>query len=309
MSYAQNTKRKFKQHYKDLQNSVLFRSFVGGVRQTLSERITKIAFSVLLLIVAMGLVGPTVAPYEPDAVHYSESGELLRTASPSSDHLLGTTSRGEDVLSKLLYGARPTLLVGFVGGFLMLTIGMFVGIVSGYVGGTTESVLMRFTDFMYGVPFLPFAIVLLTFLEAGFTATVLVIGLILWRGWARVIRAQVLQIKERPYIMAAEATGASSTRIIVRHILPNVGSMAALIFSMGVGIAIIKQAGLAFLGVTNPFLPSWGIMIRNAFNSGSLADAWWWSFPPGILISMTVLSLYIIGRGYENVGDSGEIMG
>jgi len=182
----------------------------------------------------------------------------------------------------------------------MLVLGLFVGVTAGYVGGRTESLLMRFVDFIYGIPFIPFAIVLITFFGAGFYTTIAIIGLVLWRFIARVIRSQVLQIKQRPYIMAAKASGASAPWIIRKHILPNIANMAALFFAMGVGLAILEQAGLSFIGVTDPFTPTWGIMIRNAHQSGRVADAWWWSYPPGIMIALTVLSLYLLGRGYED---------
>lgn len=277
--------------------------FKRTLRNLLRERITKFAFACLLFIVVLGIVGPEIAPYQYNAQHRLESGELNRYASPSLEHPLGTNDRGEDVLSRLLVGARTTLITGLLAGGLMLTIGVFVGVTAGYIGGRTDGLLMRFVDFMYGIPFIPFAIVLITFFGAGFYSTIAIIGLVLWRLIARVIRSQVLQIKQRPYIMAAQAAGASTPWIIRKHILPNIANMAALFFAMGVGLAILEQAGLSFIGVTDPFTPTWGIMIRNAHQSGQLADAWWWTFPPGIMISLTVLSLYLLGRGYEGGSD------
>ena len=287
-------------NYGDIQSHYITRNLIGALRNILRERITKYAFVVLVFILLIGLFGPMVAPHEYNEQHRTEGGELNRLDSPSMDHWLGTTQRGEDVFTRVLYGAQPTVLVGFVGGFLIIGIGATVGITAGYVGGRSEAVLMRFVDFIYGVPLIPTALVLLAVFGAGFWSVVLIIGLILWRGSARVLRSQVLQIKERPFIQAARATGASSTRIVFKHILPNIASMAILFFALGVGLAIIKQAGLAFLGVTNPFVPSWGIMIRNAYQSGFVMRAWWWSFPPGILIGVTVLSTFLLGRGYES---------
>lgn len=277
-------------------------------RNLLRERITKFAFVCLLFILLLGLVGPELAPYNYNEQQRTEDGQLLRYAEPSLDHPLGTNDRGEDVLSRLLVGARTTLITGLLAGGLMLVLGLFVGVTAGYVGGSTENLLMRFVDFIYGIPFIPFAIVLITFFGAGFYTTIAIIGLVLWRFIARVIRSQVLQIKQRPYIMAAKASGASTPWIIRKHILPNIANMAALFFAMGVGLAILEQAGLSFIGVTDPFTPTWGIMIRNAHQSGRIADAWWWSFPPGIMISLTVLSLYLLGRGYENAGGEDEVV-
>jgi peptide/nickel transport system permease protein len=163
---------------------------------------------------------------------------------------------------------------------------------------------MRITDFAYGIPILPFAIVLAAIIGIGFWTVILIIGFLLWRASARVLRAEVLQLKTKPYIQSAEALGASDISIIFRHIVPNVAGMAILFFSLGIGYAILFQASLAFLGISNPFIPTWGVMIRNAYTSGALGDAWWWSLPPGIMISLTVLSTFLIGRGYETINQS-----
>ncbi len=282
------------------------RNVRGGVSKIMAERVTRYAAFVLLGLLLLGLFGPAIAPHDYNDQHRTADGELDRLSPPSADHWLGTTERGEDVLSRVLYGAQPTIITGFVGGLLIIGIGLSVGITAGYVGGRTEEVIMRLVDFVYGVPLIPTALVLLAVFGTGFWSVILIISLILWRGSARVLRSQVLQIKERPYIQAAKATGASDTRIVFKHILPNIASMAILFFALGVGIAIVKQAGLAFLGVTDPFIPSWGIMIRNAYQSGFVADAWWWTLPAGFLIGLTVLSTFLLGRGYESTGTSSE---
>jgi len=265
------------------------------------DRTTLLYFLILMGILFLGAVGPMLAPYEYDKSHYDDDGQLQRLESPSLEHPLGTTDLGMDVLSRILYGARPTVITGLLGGTLIITIGATIGITAGYVGGYVENLLMRFTDVVYGVPLIPFALVVIGFLGVGFIESIVTIGLILWRGNARVLRSQVLQIKERPYVQVAKANGASRRRIVIKHILPNVAPMAVLFFAIGVGYSIIIQAGLAFLGVSNPFIPSWGIMVRNAYNSGSMAEAWYWSIIPGLLISLTVLSTFMFGRGYEQV--------
>lgn len=272
-----------------------------------SDRSTLIYFLILVAIVSMGLFGPALAPYQYDETLYTGNYDVLSSEPPSLAHPLGTTENGYDVLSRILVGARPTVITGLLSGLLIIGIGATIGMTAGYVGGRTDGILMRFTDLVYGVPILPTALILVTFLGVSQLTTIVVIGVILWRGNARVIRSQVLQIKKQPYITAAKAYGASTPRIIRKHILPNVAAMAVLFFAIGVGYAIIIQAGLAFLGVANPFLPSWGVMVRNAYNAGAVTSAWWWSFPPGILISLTVLSTFMIGRRYEDVaGDTDE---
>jgi peptide/nickel transport system permease protein len=283
----------------------LLRQIVGGLRIVLSDRSAKIYFSIIIFVLMIGIAGPWITPYDYNEVQ-REDGEILRNQSPTLEHPLGTTTSGYDVLSRVLFGARPTVISGILGGALIITIGMTIGLTSGYVGGQVDNILMRFTDFIYGIPIIPFAIVLAAFFGIGYLMSILMIGLLLWRGSARVIRSQVLQIKERPFILAAKATGASTPRIILKHIFPNVASMAALYFALGVGWTIIIQAGLAFIGVTDPFIPSWGVMVRNAYRSGYMDVAWWWSVTPGLLIAITVLATFMFGRTYEKLTNQSD---
>lgn len=267
------------------------------------DRTIQFYFGFLVFILVLGVLGPELAPYPYGSTLYVD-GEPAISESPSRLFPLGTTDVGQDILSRLLVGARATVITGLLGGTLIITIGAAIGITAGYFGGWVENVLMRITDVAYGIPLIPFAIVLLMFLGIGFYTSILVIGLLLWRGPARVIRSQVLQIKNQPYILAARASGASRTRIIVKHVVPNVAPMAVVFFALGVGFAILLEAGLAFIGVSNPAFPSWGMMIRNAHASGQLAQAWWWSIPPGFLITMTVLSTIMLGRIFEDTNDA-----
>jgi len=274
---------------------------VGSVGRVLyktvtQDRMTTVYFSILSIIFLMGIIGPMITPYGYQERLYTDGGELLRSHPPSLSYPLGTTEESYDTLSRLLYGARPTVITGLLGGGIIISIGGTVGLGSGYFGGRVDDLLMRVTDFMYGVPMIPFAIVLLALFGMNFLMSIVVIGLILWRSSARVIRSQVLQIKERSFVQSARATGASDLRIVVMYIVPNVAPMMALMFAMGLGYAIIVQASLAFVGVVDPFVPSWGVMLRNAYQSGYMGTALWWSLPPGILISVTVLSSFMFGR-------------
>lgn len=262
--------------------------------------------AILLFILLLGVIGPTIAPYPYGETIYQD-GEAMISQPPSMAHPMGTTDVGQDVLSRILVGARPTVITGLLGGSLIISIGAAIGITAGYVGGWVENVLMRFTDLAYGIPLIPFAIVLLMFLGIGFYTSIFVIGLLLWRGPARVIRSQVLQIRERPFILAARATGASRTRIILRHVVPNVAPMAVVFFALGVAYSILLEAGLAFIGVSNPSTPSWGIMVRNAYASGQVSYAWWWSIPPGVLITITVLATIMLGRTIEGDDSLSEV--
>jgi peptide/nickel transport system permease protein len=253
----------------------------------------------LLFILFLGIFGEQLAPHGFTETFYAPDGSVARNEPPSLTHPLGTTINGQDILSRVLIGARPTVITGLLGGFLIITIGSTIGITAGYVGGRVGNILMRITDFIYGVPLLPFAIVILAMVGFGLITTIIAIAMILWRSSARVLRSQVLQIKERPFIRAAKATGMGHAGIIRHHIIPNIAPMIVLFFALGIGFAILVQAGLAFVGVSDPTLPAWGVMLRNAYDSGVAGSHLWWSFPPGLLISFTVLSAFMFGRKYE----------
>jgi len=289
-----------------LRENYVFRSLESSIGRIYQDKLLALYLLYLLFIVLLAVIGPSITPYEYDANLRGPSGQLLRAQPPSLAHPLGTTPVGHDVLSRIIYGARPTVITGLLGGTIIIGIGASVGITAGYVGGRVDDALMRFTDLVYGVPLLPFAIVLVALFGVGFLQTIVVIGMLLWRSSARVLRSQVLQIKERPFILAAKASGASTPRIIIKHILPNILPMAVFFFAIGIGNAIIIQASLAFLGVTSPFIPSWGIMLRNAYDSGIMGEAWWWSVPPGLLISFIVLSTVMLGRSIESRTKSEE---
>lgn len=286
-----------------LKQSYLYRNVSAGIAHLWGKRITRYPFLFLLLLLIVAIIGPDLAPYQYDKTLYID-GQVPVAEPPSFDHPLGTTNSGQDVLSRVLVGARPTMLTGFLGGAIIISIGMTVGVTAGYVGGWVENVLMRFTDIAYSVPLIPFALVLLALFGIGFIGSILVIGMILWRGNARVLRSQVLQIKERPFVRVARASGASRSRIIFKHILPNIAPMAILFFALGIGYAILVQAGLAFIGASDPQVPSWGIIIRNSYSSGNTMQLGW-SLVPGLLISFTVMSAFLIGRSFES-DDSSE---
>lgn len=277
------------------------RSIIEMKGQVRGNRLIQFSLFWMALVALLAIFGEMITPYDYAARHYDASGELMRRHPPSTDHLLGTTEQGQDVLSRVIYGAQPTMLVGLLGGSLIVSIGLTVGVVAGYFGGYVDEGLMRLLDVLYGIPFLPFAIVLMAYFGIGFWTTILLIGALLWRGNARVFRSQVLQIKERSYVKSARASGASHLYIMLFHILPNMIGMIILFLALGIGVSILLAAGLAFLGFMNPFVPSWGVIIRSAYDSGFLMDAWWWSLPPGFMISFTILSCYLIGREYERL--------
>jgi len=285
-----------------LTDHYLLRNARGTLRAFVSDRFTLVFLIGFLFALSLAAFGPMLAPYPPDKIFMSSTGISLQA--PSSAHLLGTTSRGTDVLSRLLIGARPTVLTGLAGGAIIVLVGLLIGVTSGYYGGRTDDILMRITDFAFGIPLIPTAIVLAAYFGVGTWSMILVVGCLLWRNNARVFRSQVLQIREREHVQAAQMLGASDRYVITRHILPNLGGMIVLFFSLGSGLTIIIASSLAFLGFANLSTPTWGLILRNAYQSGYLATAWWWSLTTGFAISLTVLCIFMLGRGYERVRET-----
>ena len=248
---------------------------------------------------AMALLAPWIAPYPPDAM-LQENGQYLLFAPPSLEHLLGTTSAGRDVFSQLVYGARPTLIVGFTAALLVVAVGTVVGLIAGFYGGWVDDVLMRLTDVAFGIPFEPFVIVLIAFTEPSIWNIVLAMGLLLWRDTARVVRSQVLTLKERSYVEAAVVQGATPLRILFVHIAPNVLPISLLYGSFAIGWAILTEASLSFLGFGDPASFSWGFMLQDAYVSQALSrEAYYWFIPPGVCIMLTVMAGFFLSRGAE----------
>ncbi len=218
---------------------------------------------------------------------------------PSRDHYFGTTHLGRDIFSQVIYGSRTALMVGIIAAIMVNGIGFTVGLISGYFGGKIDSFLMRVVDVMYGMPLEPFAIVLVLIFDPGLWIIILAIGLLTWRTNARGIRSQVLSLAERPFVKAARVAGASNLRIMAVHIAPNVLPLAFLQLAVAMGYAITAEATLSFLGLGPPRLYSWGTILHSARLSGAWRTAWWWIIPPGIFISATVVSVFLISRAVE----------
>jgi len=263
---------------------------------------------VLLFFSAIAVFAPFIAPYRPQERLYKDDGVLIdQWAEPSllseeSTQLLGTTAQGYDIFSQLIYATRPALIVGFLAAALTVSVGTTVGLIAGYYGGKVDQVLMRIVDFAYGLPLLPTVIVFVAIIGPSFQNIVLGIVLLQWRGSARVIRSQVLSLRERPFVKAAKITGASDLRIIGKHIAPNILSLSFLYASFAIGWAILTEAGVSFLGLGDPNRVSWGTMLQSARANSAIAEgAWWWFIPPGVCISLVVLSGFLIGRAYEEI--------
>jgi ABC-type dipeptide/oligopeptide/nickel transport systems, permease components len=279
------------------------RSVLGAMGQSLrmlmTDNFAVVGVSVLLAFAVIAIAAPWIAPYEPFKAMMTESGRLNRLDPPSSLHLLGTTSFGNDVLSQFLHGFRVALLVGLVAAIAVGLISTIFGVLSGYFGGYVDDALMRLTDIALSIPTLPFSIVAVALLGPSIENIILVITVLFWRNGARIIRSAVLTERERVYVKWARAAGASHFHIITRHILPNIIRVVFLWVTMSVAFAVLTEASLSFLGLGDPTVISWGQMLNTAFSSGNLRTAWWWVIPPSLALVMLVSSLYLIGRAYE----------
>ncbi|TDE12163.1 ABC transporter permease [Jiangella asiatica] len=260
----------------------------------------KLALIGFALFVLVALIGPWIALYGPFDRLRLANGELARSVPPSLEHPFGTTSYGRDVLSQVIWGTRRTLVVGFAGALVTVVIGVNIGLIAGFAGGRVDSLLMRITDSAYALPFLPFAIVLVGILGRSDMVLLLAIAALFWRTTARVVRAQVLSLKQRPFVRAAVVGGARPRRVLYRHIAPNVVSLAMLYGLFLVTEAVIAEASLSFLGLAPPDSISWGTIMFDAFTSTELNTTWWWAFFPGLAIMLFVLCMSLLGRAYES---------
>ncbi len=252
--------------------------------------------AVLLFMMLAAVFAPVVAPYDP--------GELGTTAltAPSPEHLFGTDDFGRDIFSRAVYGARVSLSVGLVAVSISVIVGFFFGMISGYFGGWIENSIMRFVDVMLSFPSIFLILAVQAMLTPNIYNVMVVIGLTSWMGVARLVRAEVLSVKERPYIEAARTIGASGPRIMMRHIMPNVIAPVIVAGTLGMAGAILTESALSFLGLgVQPPLSSWGNMLQDS--QAYLRDAPWMSLIPGALILVTVLSIYLVGEGLrEEIG-------
>src|SRR6202030_2211087 len=211
----------------------------------------------------------------------------------------GTTNQGRDVLSQIVWGTRVALLVGLLSALGSVMLGTLIGLISGYFGGWIDETLMRATDVAFGIPFLPFAMVIISIVKPSLGLVILLVVFFLWRTTARVIRAQVLSLKTRPFVWAARAAGLGHWQILFRHITPNVLPLSFLYMAIGVQTGVMLEAALSFLGFGDPNVLSWGIMLNAAFQAGAMRSAWWWVLPPGMALSLFVIAIFMITRAYE----------
>jgi ABC-type dipeptide/oligopeptide/nickel transport system permease subunit len=282
--------------------SLRLKSGINVFWKTLTRKpMAMVGVILLMFVVFMAIFAPAIVPYNLEEMANLKITSEDILAPPDADHLLGRDDAGKDVLSQLIYGARISLIVGFAASFMSLIIGTIVGMIAGYFGGSVDTFSMRLVDFLMVIPTLPLMLVIITFWGRGIEKIILVIGLLYWTYMARLVRSQVISIKERHYILRAKAIGASDFRIIFRHIFPQV---VPLIIAQGVldtSTAIIAESSLAFLGLGDPTQVSWGMMLNFAFARAVSREAWWFLLPPGFAIVWVSLSLVLIGTALEEV--------
>jgi len=254
------------------------------------------------LFVLVAIFADVLATHDPTEILFLENMKLARSIPPGADHFLGTTNLGRDIYSQLVIGTRGALIVGVTAAFAVVTVGSVIGLVSGYLGGLIDTLLMRLADIALGIPFLPFVIVLVAFLGPSTWNVVLGIALLLWPNTARVIRSQVLSLRERSFIEAARVTGSGTWRVLFVHIAPNILPLSLLYGSIAVGWAILTEAAISFLGFGSSETISWGYMLQDAYASQALSRGhYFWFVPPGVCIVLVVVAGFFISRGYEEL--------
>jgi len=262
-------------------------------RQFKRNHAAEISLYLILGFVLAAILAPSISPYDP----FVMGDETLQP--PQSDHLMGTDDLGRDTLSRVIYGARVPLAVGFLAAATSLILGVIIGSVAGYFGGRTDDVLMRATEYVLVIPRFFLALLVVAMLGAGIAKIVLVIGLLEWPEVARVVRAQFLTFREREFVLAARALGLSHRRIIFKEILPNAIPPAIVVASFLVARAILLEAGLSFLGLGDPNLISWGSLLSEA--QERMWSSMWLAVFPGMAMSLLVLCVNLFGDGINDV--------
>lgn len=267
------------------------------IRAFLRNRIAIIGLVIVIIMVLSAIFAPVIAPHDPNETHVRD-----RISPPSLEYPMGTDDFGRDIFSRILYGARISLVIAFIAQVVAISIGITLGMISGWYGGLVDDVIMRITDGFFAIPGLMFLIVWVAILDPSPVSIFLALGLIGWPADARMMRGQVLSVKEREYVVAAKAMGASDMRIMTRHILPNAIAPSIVLASLGIAGAILAESTLSFLGLGVQIPnPSWGTMIDTGRNFTT--TAWWYAIFPGLAIMITVLGFNFVGDGLRDALD------
>jgi peptide/nickel transport system permease protein len=254
-----------------------------------------IGIGLLGAVVLAAVLAPVLAPY---GLH-TQVGPVF--GHPSWKHPVGLDDGGIDMVTLLMWACRTSLIVGFAATAVSMLIGGTVGVLSGYFGGKTDTILMRITDYFIVIPDVPLMIVVAAIWGPSLFHIVIVIGILLWTGTARVLRAQVKSVRERVYVKRARALGAGHSRIVLRHVLPQVAPLLIANTVLTIAVAIFDETALAFLGLGDPSRPSLGKLIENAFERAAISSGAWWAIvPPGALVAVIILSCSLIGGALED---------
>ncbi len=258
------------------------------------NKLTILGLVILLILTAIAIFAPFIATYDPSAINIDEA--LL---SPSSQHLMGTDMLGRDIFSRMVFASRIALSIGLIAVGLATVIGIILGSASGYFGGKIDTVIMRFTDIMLCFPSFFLILSVIAVLGPSIFNIMIIIGFTSWMGIARLIRAEILTLKQRDFVLASRALGASDLFIIVRHLIPNGLGPVLVSFVFGVAGAILTEAGLSFLGLgVQPPHPSWGNILMEG--KSVMGVGWWVILFPGLAILITVLSFNLLGEGIRD---------
>src|ERR1700756_654860 len=268
----------------------------GFVWRTLRERpAAVIGTTILGVIILIAVLAPWIAPY---GLHEQVGPPF---GPPSWAHPLGLDDSGIDMVTNLIWGTRVSLVVGFAATFVSMAIGGTVGVVSGYAGGGTDTVLMRITDYFLVIPDVPLMIVVAAIWGPSLFHIIIVIGILLWTSTARVIRAQVKSVRERVYVKRTRALGAGHTRVVFRHVLPQVAPLLIANTVLTIAVAIFDETALAFLGLGDPSRISLGKVIENAFQRAAISTGAWWAIVwPGVLVTVIILGCSLVGGALED---------
>lgn len=276
---------------------VTSRKFIGFVR----NKLNLVGLGIILVIIFAAVFAPYLTPYDPNRQ------DLSRTLQPpSNEHLMGTDQLGRDVFTRLLFGARISLRVAVLVVIITLLIGTTVGVIAGYTGGLVDEGLMRIVDILLAFPGILLALVIAGILGPSLTNIMIALAVTGWTSYARIIRGSVLSIKEREFVQASVLMGTSRSKIIIRHIVPNVISPVVVLATLDMAYVILGTAGLSFLGLgAQPPTPEWGAMLSGGRNY--LLDAWWIVNFPGLAIMLAVLGFNLLGDGLRDVLDPRDV--
>lgn len=284
-----------KKEVKKKNHDTLFQIFV---KQFFKNKLAVLGLVVFSLLVLMAIFAPVLAPYDPVEIDIFAPVHQA----PSSEHLLGTDELGRDVLSRLLYGSRVTLLVGVSSMIFAVIIGSVIGALGGYYGGVLDNVLMRMTDVFLSFPAIILLIIMAAYFNTSIFGMIVIIGITSWMSVARLVRGEFLSLKEKEFVKASTALGAKDFRTIFRHMLPNAMAPLIVAATLRVGYSILFESALSYLGIgIQPPTPTWGNMLSNAQND--IFQAPWLAIWPGVMIFLTVLTINFIGDGLRDALD------